>query len=38
MYPEISSDILHEFNKYLPDGITKIESIKVFSGEKIKII
>ena len=37
MYPEISSDILHEFNKYLPDGITKIESIKVFLPPQFRL-
>lgn len=38
MYPNLSPVLLHEFCMYLPDGITKIESIKIFSGEKIKIV
>lgn len=38
MYPEFDEQMLDEFNSYLPSGITHIESIKIFSGEKIKII
>lgn len=38
MYPEFDKKILDKFNNYLPSGITHIESIKIFSGEKIKII
>lgn len=38
MYPEFNHKLLDEFNNYLPNGITHIESIKIFSGEKIKII
>ena len=38
MYPNLSPSLLREFSHYLPSGITKIESIKVFCGEKIKII
>lgn len=38
MYPEFDKQILDEFNNYLPSDITHIESIKIFSGEKIKII
>lgn len=38
MYPEFDKQILDEFNNYLPSDITRIESIKIFSGEKIKII
>lgn len=38
MYPNLSkSDLLH-FCDYLPSGITKIESIKIFSGQKVKVI
>ena len=38
MCPEFDKQILDEFNNYLPSDITHIESIKIFSGEKIKII
>ena len=38
MYPQFSHDVIDEFSKYLPEGITKIESIKIFRGEKIKLI
>lgn len=38
MYTEFDEQMLDEFNNYLPSGITYIESIKIFSGEKIKII
>ena len=38
LYPDIDSNLLKDFNNYLPDGITHIESIKIFSGQKIKII
>ena len=38
MYPEFDKQMLNEFAKYLPYDITCIESIKIFSGDKIKII
>lgn len=38
MYPELSKRKLLDFQHFLPDGITKIESIKIFRGEKVKII
>lgn len=38
MYPEFDHKLLDAFTNYLPSGITHIESIKIFSGEKIKII
>ena len=38
MYPEFDHKLLDEFGKYLPGWITHIESIKIFSGQKIKII
>jgi len=38
MYPDIDFNRLIEFSNYLPGGITKIESIKIFSGQKVKII
>ena len=38
MYPTITPKLLDEFNKLLPSNISKIESIKIFSGKKIKII
>ena len=38
MYPMISHEFLDEFNKILPTHISKIESIKIFSGQKIKIM
>lgn len=38
MYPEFSKELLNGLSKYFPDGITHIESIKIFSGQKIKII
>lgn len=38
MYPEFNKDLLDGLNDYLPSGITHIESIKIFSGQKIKII
>jgi hypothetical protein len=38
MYPEFDSKLLDEFGKYMPGWITHIESIKIFSGQKIKII
>jgi len=38
MYPNISHELLDEFCQLLPSSITKIESIKIFSGQKIKII
>lgn len=38
LYPEFDHKLLDEFTNYLPNGITHIESIKIFSGEKIKII
>lgn len=38
MYPMIDSNLLDEFDKLLPSQITKIQSIKIFSGQKIKIM
>lgn len=38
MYPEFNHSLLDQFTNYLPNGITHIESIKIFRGEKIKII
>jgi hypothetical protein len=38
MYPELSKRKLLDFQHFLPSGITKIESIKIFRGEKVKII
>lgn len=38
MYPDLSPSLLIDFSNYLPSGITKIESIKIFRGEKVKII
>lgn len=38
MYPEFDAHLLNEFVEYLPDDITHVESIKIFSGKKIKII
>ena len=38
MYPQFDPKLLDELSEYLPDGITHIESIKIFSGQKIKII
>lgn len=38
MYPMIDKNILDNFGKYLPEGITRIVSIKIYKGEKIKII
>ena len=38
MYPNLSKSKLKDFCNYLPSGITRIESIKIFSGQKIKII
>ena len=38
MYPTISHEILDAFGDMLPGGITKIESIKIYKGQKIKII
>ena len=38
MYPMISHKLLDEFNEILPNHISKIESIKIFSGQKIKIM
>lgn len=38
MYPMIDPKLLEEFNKLLPNNISKIESIKIFSGQKIKIM
>lgn len=38
MYPMIEPKLLDEFTKLLPNHITKIESIKIFSGQKIKIM
>ena len=38
MYPMIEPKLLDEFNKLLPHRITKIESIKIFSGQRIKIL
>lgn len=38
MYPMIEPKLLDEFTQLLPNHITKIESIKIFSGQKIKIM
>ena len=38
MYPTIDPQLLDEFSKLLPGHISKIESIKIFSGQKIKIM
>ena len=38
LYPDLSKRKLLDFQAFLPDGITKIESIKIFRGEKVKII
>ena len=38
MYPMINPNLLEEFSKLLPNNISKIESIKIFSGQKIKIL
>lgn len=38
MYPTISHKILDKFGQLLPSGITKIKSIKIYKGQKIKII
>ena len=38
LYPDLSKRALLDFQNYLPSGITKIESIKIFSGQKIKIV
>ena len=38
MYPTIEHQLLDEFAKLLPTYISKIESIKIFSGQKIKIM
>ena len=38
MYPDLPPSKLRDFSFYLPGGITKIESIKVFSGQKVKIV
>lgn len=38
MYPFIEPQLLDEFEMLLPDNITKIDSIKIFSGQKIKIM
>lgn len=38
MYPMIDPKLLNEFNELLPNHISKIESIKIFSGQKIKIM
>lgn len=38
MYPTIEHQLLDEFAKLLPTHISKIESIKIFSGQKIKIM
>ena len=38
MYPMIETSLIDEFSKLLPTHISKIESIKIFKGEKIKII
>lgn len=38
MYPMIDPQLLDEFANLLPGHITKIESIKIFSGQKIKIM
>lgn len=38
LYPDLSKSKLLDFQKFLPNGITKIESIKIFRGEKVKII
>ena len=37
-YPQFSKNLLDDFSKYLPSGITNIRSIKIFKGEKITII
>ena len=37
-YSDIDPKLLDSFSEYLPGGITKIESIKIFKGTKIKII
>lgn len=38
MYPMIEPTLLDEFSQLLPAHINKIESIKIFSGQKIKIL
>ena len=38
MYPTINKDKLKKFIKILPEGITKIESVKMYIGSKYKII
>jgi len=38
MYPEFDHKLLDGLTNYLPSDITHIESIEIFSGEKIKII
>ena len=38
LYPDLPKRKLLDFQYFLPGGITKIESIKIFRGEKVKII
>lgn len=38
MYPNIDSKIIDEFTNYLPTFISKIISIKIFSGQKYNLI
>ena len=38
MYPTINKNILNDFAKLLPSGITKIKRIEIFKGEKIQIL
>ena len=38
LYPDLPKRKLLDFQYFLPNGITKIESIKIFRGEKVKII
>ena len=38
LYPDLEKRKLLDFQYFLPNGITKIESIKIFRGEKVKII
>lgn len=37
-YKNIDPNLLDSFSSLLPGGITKIESIKIFKGTKIKVI